>query len=127
MACATWHAAFWFFSANFVTLPEGALGGTVSLGGIYLGMPQLIAGVVALVLTTGMYLLLSHTMLGSRLLVRVKVPKEGDLAFYGTGHVELFRKWGYTYGAHDSGTVISLVHYNSFWKPTAYYRIRTKR
>ena len=64
---------------------------------------------------------------GQPALVRVRIPKEGDLAFYGTGHVELFRKWGYTYGAHDSGTVVSLVHYNSFWKPTAYYRIRTKR
>jgi murein DD-endopeptidase len=69
----------------------------------------------------------TYGMLGSRLLVRVRVPKEGDLAFYGSGHVELFRKWGYTYGAHDSGTVVSLVHYSRFWKPTAYYRIRSKR
>lgn len=69
----------------------------------------------------------TYGMLGSRMLVRVRIPKEGDLAFYGTGHVELFRKWGYTYGAHDSGTVVSLVHYNRFWKPTAYYRIRTRR
>jgi branched-chain amino acid transport system permease protein len=62
------YAAFWLFSANFVTLPEGALGGTVTVGGIYLGMPQLIAGVVAVVLTAGMYLLLVHTTLGSQLL-----------------------------------------------------------
>jgi branched-chain amino acid transport system permease protein len=62
------YTAFWFFSANFVTLPEGALSGTIAVGGIYLGVPQLIAGVVALVLTIGMYLLLSHTSLGSQLL-----------------------------------------------------------
>jgi branched-chain amino acid transport system permease protein len=62
------YAAFWFFSANFVTLPEGALGGTINLGGIYLGVPQLIAGVVAIVLTLGMYLLLTHTSIGSQLL-----------------------------------------------------------
>jgi branched-chain amino acid transport system permease protein len=62
------YAAFWLFSANFVTLPEGALGGTVTIGGIYLGMPQLIAGIVALALTGGMYLLLVHTTLGSQLL-----------------------------------------------------------
>jgi branched-chain amino acid transport system permease protein len=62
------YAAFWLFSANFVTLPEGALGGTVTIGGIYLGIPQLIAGVVALALTGGMYLLLVHTTLGSQLL-----------------------------------------------------------
>jgi branched-chain amino acid transport system permease protein len=62
------YAAFWLFSANFVTLPEGALGGTVNLAGIYLGVPQLVAGIVAIALTGGMYLLLSHTVLGSQLL-----------------------------------------------------------
>jgi cell wall-associated NlpC family hydrolase len=63
-------------------------------------------------------------MLSSRLLVRVKHPTKGDLAFYGTGHVELFRKWGYTYGAHDFGTEIGLVRYGWGWRPTAFYRIR---
>jgi branched-chain amino acid transport system permease protein len=62
------YAAFWLFSANFVTLPEGALGGTLNLAGIYLGVPQLMAGTVAIALTAGMYLLLSHTVLGSQLL-----------------------------------------------------------
>lgn len=62
------YSAFWLFSANFVTLPEGTLGGTIGIGGIYLGGPQLVAGLVAIVLTLGMYLLLSHTALGSRLL-----------------------------------------------------------
>ena len=62
------YAAFWLFSANFVTLPEGTLGGTISIAGIYLGVPQLVAGVVAIVLTGGMYLLLAHTTLGSQLL-----------------------------------------------------------
>ena len=62
------YAAFWLFSANFVTLPEGVLGGTVNVAGIYLGVPQLVAGSIAIVLTAGMYLLLSHTALGSQLL-----------------------------------------------------------
>ena len=62
------YTAFWIFSANFVTLPEGALGGTLDVGGIYLGVPQLIAGLVAIVLTLGMYLLLTHTRVGSQLL-----------------------------------------------------------
>jgi len=69
----------------------------------------------------------TYGMLGSRLLVRVRIPKQGDLAFYGTGHVELFRKWGFTFGAHDSGSRVGLVRYGWGWKPTAYYRIRTKR
>ncbi|HUC56624.1 MAG TPA: NlpC/P60 family protein [Streptosporangiaceae bacterium] len=68
----------------------------------------------------------TYDMLSSPLLVRVKIPKMGDLAFYGDGHVELFRKWGYTYGAHDSGTVVSLIHYGGYWKPTAFYAVRAR-
>jgi len=64
-------------------------------------------------------------MLGSPLLVRVKIPRMGDLAFYGSGHVELFRKWGWTFGAHDYGSTVGLIHYGWGWKPTAYYRVRT--
>ena len=66
----------------------------------------------------------TYAMLASPLLVRVKIPKMGDLAFYGDGHVELFRKWGYTYGAHDFGTVVSLIHYGGYWRPTAFYAVR---
>lgn len=65
-------------------------------------------------------------MLDSRLLVWTRHPRKGDLAFYGSGHVELFKKWGYTYGAHDSGTDVSLIHYGWGWKPTAYYRVRIR-
>ncbi len=63
-------------------------------------------------------------MLSSPLLVRVRHPRMGDLAFYGSGHVELFRKWGFTFGAHDAGSSVSLVRYGWGWKPTAYYRVR---
>ncbi|MBV9860066.1 MAG: branched-chain amino acid ABC transporter permease [Alphaproteobacteria bacterium] len=62
------YTAFWFFSATFVTLPQGVLGGTVDLGGIFVGVAQLVAGAVAILLTAGMYLLLSHTAIGSQLL-----------------------------------------------------------
>ena len=63
-------------------------------------------------------------MLGSRKLIRVIQPRMGDLAFYGTGHVELFRRWGYTFGAHDYGSPVGLIHYGYGWKPTAFYRVR---
>ena len=63
-------------------------------------------------------------MLASRKLVRVRHPRMGDLAFYGTGHVELFRRWGYTFGAHNYGSRVSLVHYGYGWRPTAFYRVR---
>ncbi len=63
-------------------------------------------------------------MLASPLLVRVIHPRMGDLAFYGSGHVELFRRWGYTFGAHDYGQPVGIIHYGGDWKPTAFYRVR---
>ncbi len=63
-------------------------------------------------------------MLASPLLVWVRYPRMGDLAFFGSGHVELFRKWGYTFGAHDYSTPVSLVHYGWGWVPTAFFRVR---
>ena len=63
-------------------------------------------------------------MLASPLLVRVVHPRMGDLAFYGSGHVELFRRWGYTFGAHDSDLPVSLIHYSQYWHPTAFYRVK---
>ena len=63
-------------------------------------------------------------MLASRKLFRVIHPRMGDLAFYGTGHVELFRRWGYTFGAHDYGSPVGLIHYGYGWKPTAFYHVR---
>lgn len=66
----------------------------------------------------------TYEMLASPLLVRVTQPRIGDLAFYGSGHVELFRRWGYTFGAHDYGSPVSLIHYGWGWRPTAFYRVR---
>jgi cell wall-associated NlpC family hydrolase len=66
----------------------------------------------------------TYEMLASWRLVRVAHPHRGDLAFYGSGHVELFKKWGYTFGAHDFGSPVGLVHYNGWWRPTAFYRVR---
>lgn len=63
-------------------------------------------------------------MLASSLLVKVRHPRMGDLAFYGSGHVELFRKWGYTFGAHDAGSAVGLIQYGWGWVPTAFYRVR---
>src|SRR5579859_1757866 len=66
----------------------------------------------------------TYGMLASPKLVRVFHPKMGDLAFYGTGHVELFRRWGYTFGAHDYSEPVGLIHYGYGWRPTAFYRVR---
>lgn len=62
------YTVFWFFSATFVTLPGSALGGSIRLGGILIGIPQLVAGILAMGLTIGMHLLLTRTTLGSQIL-----------------------------------------------------------
>jgi peptidoglycan DL-endopeptidase CwlO len=63
-------------------------------------------------------------MLGSRLLVRVSRPQKGDLAFYGTGHVELYAHGNWTFGAHAPGQIIGWIQWGPWWYPTAFYRIR---
>jgi branched-chain amino acid transport system permease protein len=62
------YAAFWAFSANFVSLPENLVGGTFDLGGIRIQASRLLAGLVALVITLGLHLVLTRTALGSRIL-----------------------------------------------------------
>jgi branched-chain amino acid transport system permease protein len=62
------YSAFYVFSANFVSLPQTSLAGTVNLGGVYLPVAQLVAGVVAIVLTIALHFLLTRTTAGSMLL-----------------------------------------------------------
>ena len=67
----------------------------------------------------------TYGMLGWWRLVRVWHPKRGDLAFYGSGHVELMTKFSHTtFGAHDTGTRVSFIHWSSSWHPTEYFRVR---
>ncbi len=65
-------------------------------------------------------------MLASSRLIRVgrRHIKKGDLAFYGTGHVELVAGRKYTLGALEAGTVIGWHRVNIWWHPTMYFRIR---
>jgi branched-chain amino acid transport system permease protein len=62
------YTAFWIFSANFVSLPTTWLSGTINIGGIWLPVPQLVAGLLAIALTIGLHLLLTRTNVGSKLL-----------------------------------------------------------
>ena len=62
------YTAFWIFSANFVSLPQTSLSGTVNVGGILMPVTQLVAGVLAIALTIALHLFLSRTAVGSRLL-----------------------------------------------------------
>ena len=62
------YTVFWFFSATFMTLPGSPLSGSIKLGGILIGIPQLVAGIIAMILTIGMHLLLTRTTIGSQIL-----------------------------------------------------------
>jgi branched-chain amino acid transport system permease protein len=62
------YSALWGFTSNFRTLPDDLVGGSINIGGILIGMPLLIAGVVALIVTLALHLLLTRTAIGSQLL-----------------------------------------------------------
>jgi peptidoglycan DL-endopeptidase CwlO len=65
-------------------------------------------------------------MLGNWHLVRIRKSqaRRGDLAFFGTGHVEIFDHGSWTYGAANAGSRIGFHRMSSFWHPTMYYRVR---
>lgn len=62
-------------------------------------------------------------MLDSGMLQQVSRRKRGDLAFYGTGHVELVTNSG-TFGALETGTRVGWHHPSGSWRPTMYFRVR---
>jgi len=66
----------------------------------------------------------TYEMLQSWHLVRVSVPQKGDLAFYGSGHVELYAHGDWTFGAHAPGQIVGWIQFGPWWHPTAYYRVR---
>jgi len=62
------YSVFWFFGANFLSLPENIVGGTFEIFGLRLQASRLLAGGVALLVTLGLHLLLTRTSLGSKML-----------------------------------------------------------
>jgi hypothetical protein len=63
-------------------------------------------------------------MLASPHLHRVKAKnrRRGDLAFYGSGHVELVTRHG-TFGAQGAGTRVGWHRPSAWWHPTMYFRV----
>ena len=61
----------------------------------------------------------------SGLLVAAGSPEPGDLAFFGSGHVEFWVRPGETFGAQQPGTVVGYHSYDAAYgyAPTAYYRV----
>jgi len=62
------YSVFWWFGADFLSLPENLVGGTFELMGLRIQASRLLAGVVALIVTLGLHLLLTRSSLGSKIL-----------------------------------------------------------
>jgi branched-chain amino acid transport system permease protein len=67
------YSVFWWFGANFLSLPENIVGGTFEILGLRLQASRLLAGAVALLVTLGLHLLLTRTSLGSKMLAVAEV------------------------------------------------------
>jgi cell wall-associated NlpC family hydrolase len=67
----------------------------------------------------------TYGMLASSRLHRIPASqrRRGDLAFYGSGHVELVTFRG-TFGALGAGTRVGWHHSSAWWHPTMYFRVR---
>jgi branched-chain amino acid transport system permease protein len=73
------YAALWYFGANFRSLPENLVGGTLEIGAIRIESSRLLAGVVALIVTAGLHLMLTRTALGSRMLAVAEDTSAAEL------------------------------------------------
>jgi branched-chain amino acid transport system permease protein len=62
------YSVFWWFGANFLSLPENLVGGTFDIMDLRIQASRLLAGVVALLVTLGLHFLLTRTSLGSKML-----------------------------------------------------------
>jgi cell wall-associated NlpC family hydrolase len=66
----------------------------------------------------------TYALPGSRHLHRVYDPRRGDLAFFGSGHVEFVTIWSHTtFGAHHSGTTVGWRSWSGYYHPTMYFRV----
>jgi branched-chain amino acid transport system permease protein len=107
------YLAFWIFTANFKTLPDNLIPGVVNVGGILLGMPQLVAGTVALLLTIGMHLMLTRTSLGSQLLAVAEDRSAAMLMGIRPDRMQAIA-WGMSAaGAGIAGALIATFYYIS--------------
>ena len=62
------YSVFWWFGANFLSMPQNIVGGTFAVAGLRIEASRLLAGVVAILVTLGLHLLLTRTSLGSKML-----------------------------------------------------------
>lgn len=67
----------------------------------------------------------TYAMLSSGMLIRESSPRPGDLAFFGSGHVELVAVIPRTtFGALDYGRPVWWHPISTWWHPSMYFRVR---
>jgi branched-chain amino acid transport system permease protein len=62
------YSAFWYFGANFHSLPDTVVGGSFELLGIRFEGSRVLAGGMGLAVTLALHLILTRTSIGSRML-----------------------------------------------------------
>src|SRR3984893_12696122 len=105
------YLAFWLFTANFKTLPDNLIPGTLNIGGILIGMPQLVAGVVALLLNVGMHRTLTRTAVGSQLLAVSEDRQAAMLMGIRPDRMQAFAWALSAAGAGIAGAMIATFYY----------------
>ena len=67
----------------------------------------------------------TYSMLASAVLVPTAHPVAGDLAFFGSGHVEILaRGHDVTFGAQSPGTRVGFHTWSAYWHPTMFFAVR---
>ncbi|TAI61918.1 branched-chain amino acid ABC transporter permease [Bradyrhizobium sp. Leo170] len=105
------YSVFWWFGANFLSLPENLVGGTFDIFGIRIQASRLLAGVVALLVTLGLHLLLTRTTLGSRMLAVAEDATAAQLMGIRPDSMQAIA-WGIAAGATGlAGALIATFFY----------------
>lgn len=107
------YGVFWYFGADFRSLPDTLVGGTFELGGIRIPAARLLAGVVALLVTAGLHGLLTRTSLGSRILAVAEDEAAAQLMGIRPQRMQAVA-WGLAAGATGiAGALIATFFYIS--------------
>ncbi len=109
------YAAFWAFTANFVSLPDNLVGGTFDIGGLRIEASRLLGGLLALVITIGMHLILTRTALGSRLLA---VSEDRSAAMLMGIRPDRMQAIAWGFGAASTGIAGALIALFFYISPT---------
>jgi len=109
------YAAFWAFTANFVSLPDNLVGGTFAVAGLRIEASRLLGGVLALVFTIGMHLVLTRTMLGSRILA---VAEDRNAAMLMGIRPDRMQALAWGVGAASTGVAGALIALFFYISPT---------